>query len=99
MGDRLTLEVVRHVTILLAVLATTHIVHRRAIDSLPCALGVDALDILGYGIRHGDDTWRAYHTAVIPAPQVPDGQEALLLVDVNHGVGNIVHKLGVGDGH
>ena len=98
-SDRLALKVVRHVAILLTILTTTNIVHSRLVDSLPSTLSVDTLDALSHSIRHGDDTWRAHHTAIIPAPKVPDRQEALLVADVNHGVDNIVHALRVCNGH
>ena len=62
-------------------------------DSSICTLLIDSRITLNHRVGNRYNTWITNHTVGLIAPQMPYGQTALLVVDVEHSVDYAVHLL------
>ena len=68
-----------------------------ALEGLVGGLAVESPESLHNGICNGDDACLTGHAVGFVGHQVPDGQEALLLANLEHGLHHIVHPLRLDD--
>ena len=96
-ADALVIEVGRDESVLLAQVLSPLVEHHGVLHRFIRMFLVKAVIALDEGVGHGDDARVAHHAVGLAAPQVPDRNLALLVVDADHRADHVVRLVRMDD--